>query len=83
MISIEQINRDKTWFLGHCTDIIDKKLNSVGLQTLEIDVIDITDNSGFIEKMQAQAKADYHKSHEDAENLGEQDTTSASIESIS
>ncbi|MAE79315.1 MAG: hypothetical protein CL967_06080 [Euryarchaeota archaeon] len=64
MITIEDINRNKKWFLDHCTDIIDKKLNTIGLQVLDIDVIDITDSAGVIEEMGAKAVAEHTAQHE-------------------
>ena len=63
MITIEDINRNKKWFLDHCTDIIDKKLNTIGLQVLDIDVIDITDSAGVIEEMGAKAVAEHTAQH--------------------
>ncbi len=64
MITIEDINRNKTWFLNHCSDIIGKRLGLIGLQVLDIDVIDITDDSGWIERAGARALAEALKNRE-------------------
>ena len=56
MITIEDINRNKTWFLNHCSDIIDERLGFIGLHVREIDIIDITDNNGWIERAGARAR---------------------------
>ena len=64
MITIEDINRNKTWFLNHCSDIIGKRLGLIGLQVLDIDVIDITDDSGWIERAGALALAEALKNRE-------------------
>tara|TARA_B100000902_G_scaffold370977_1_gene396556 strand:- start:47 stop:490 length:444 start_codon:yes stop_codon:yes gene_type:complete len=56
IITIEDINRNKTWFLNHCSDIIDDRLSMIGLHVLDIDIIDITDNNGWIERAGARAR---------------------------
>lgn len=58
MITIEDINRNKTWFLNHCSDILGKRLGLIGLHVLGIDIIDITDDSGWIERAGAKARAE-------------------------
>ena len=64
MITIEDINRNKTWFLNHCCDIIDNRLGLIGLHVLDIDVIDITDDSGWIERAGARALAEARRKNE-------------------
>lgn len=58
MITIEDINRNKTWFLNHCSDILGKRLGLIGLHVLGIDIINITDDSGWIERAGAKARAE-------------------------
>ena len=61
MITIEDINRNKTWFLNHCSDILGKRLRMIGLHVLDIDIIDITDDSGWIERAGQRALAEARK----------------------
>ena len=61
MITIEDINRNKMWFLNHCSDIIGKRLSLIGLHVLDIDIIDITDDSGWIERAGQRALAEARK----------------------
>ena len=64
MITIEDINRNKTWFLNHCSDILGKRLRMIGLHVLDIDIIDITDDSGWIERAGQRALAEAQRNKE-------------------
>ena len=64
MITIEDINRNKMWFLNHCSDIIGKRLSLIGLHVLDIDIIDITDDSGWIERAGQRALAEAQRNKE-------------------
>jgi uncharacterized membrane protein YqiK len=64
MTTIKDINRSREWFLSHCTDIIDEKLNDIGMGIRFIQVVDITDDSGWIERAGERALADARKNQE-------------------
>ena len=48
-MGIEEINRDRDTFLKHIQESLEPELNKVGLQLINVNITDITDESGYIE----------------------------------
>jgi len=48
-MKIEEINRDRDTFLSHITNSLDPELKKIGLVLINVNITDITDESGFIE----------------------------------
>ena len=46
---IEEINRDREKFLQHIQVSLEPELNKIGLQLINVNITDITDESGYIE----------------------------------
>ena len=64
MITIEDINRDREWFLKHCADIVGERLKEIGMDIVFFKVIDITDDSGWIERAGQRALAEAQRNKE-------------------
>ncbi len=48
-MAIEDINRDREKFLQHIQSSLEPELNKVGLQLINVNITDITDESGYID----------------------------------
>ncbi len=48
-MGIEEINRDRDKFLEHIQSSLEPELNKVGLQLINVNITDITDESGYID----------------------------------
>ncbi len=48
-MGIEEINRDRDTFLQHIQASLEPELNKVGLQLINVNITDITDESGYID----------------------------------
>ncbi len=48
-MGIEQINRDRDTFLEHIQQSLEPELNKIGLQLINVNITDITDESGYID----------------------------------
>jgi flotillin len=48
-MGIEEINRDRDTFLRHIQESLEPELNKVGLQLINVNITDITDESGYID----------------------------------
>ncbi len=48
-MGIEDINRDRDKFLEHIQDSLEPELNKIGLQLINVNITDITDESGYID----------------------------------
>ena len=46
---IEEINRDRDTFLKHIQHSLEPELNKIGLQLINVNITDITDESGYID----------------------------------
>ncbi len=46
---IEEINRDRDKFLEHIQQSLEPELNKIGLQLINVNITDITDESGYID----------------------------------
>lgn len=64
MITIEDINRDREWFLNHCGNIVGERLKEIGMDIVFFKVIDITDDSGWIERAGQRALAEAQRNKE-------------------
>ena len=64
MITIEDINRDREWFLNHCGNIVGERLKEIGMDVVFFKVIDITDDSGWIERAGQRALAEAQRNKE-------------------
>ena len=64
MITIEDINRDREWFLNHCGNIVGERLKEIGMDLVFFKVIDITDDSGWIERAGQRALAEAQRNKE-------------------
>ena len=74
-MSIEQLNRDRQAFLESVDDAITKELEKIGMDLININISDITDESGYIEAQGKKASAEaINQAHIDVaeqEKLGE------------
>ncbi|MCA9196471.1 MAG: hypothetical protein KDA87_02995 [Planctomycetales bacterium] len=48
-MGIEEINRDRDTFLQHIQQSLEPELNKIGLQLINVNITDITDESGYID----------------------------------
>jgi len=48
-MGIEEINRDRDKFLEHIQHSLEPELNKIGLQLINVNITDITDESGYID----------------------------------
>jgi len=48
-MNIEEINRDRDKFLQHIQHSLEPELNKIGLQLINVNITDITDESGYID----------------------------------
>src|SRR5688500_14019461 len=48
-MGIEEINRDRDTFLQHIQHSLEPELNKIGLQLINVNITDITDESGYID----------------------------------
>ncbi len=56
-MTIEQINQDRDEFLRHIQDNVSAELNKVGLFLINVNIVDITDESDYIESIGKKAAA--------------------------
>ena len=57
-MTIEQINSDRETFLRNIEDNVAEELNKIGLQLLNVNITDITDESGYIDAIGKRAAAE-------------------------
>ena len=57
-LSIEEINRDREKFMSLVNTNVDQEINKVGLQLINVNVRDLTDESGYIEAIGKRAAAE-------------------------
>ena len=74
-MGIEEINRDRDTFLEHVQQSLEPELNKVGLQLINVNITDITDESGYIDaigqKAASQAIQQARGDVADEEKMGE------------
>jgi flotillin len=74
-MGIEEINRERDTFLKHIQDSLEPELVKVGLQLINVNITDITDESGYIDaigqKAAAQAIQEARGDVADREKMGE------------
>jgi flotillin len=78
---IEEINRDRDTFLQHIMHSLEPELNKIGLQLINVNITDITDESGYIDaigqKAASQAIQQARGDVADNERMGETRVASA------
>ncbi|MFV1964442.1 MAG: flotillin family protein [Pirellulaceae bacterium] len=81
-MAIEEINRDRDTFLNHIQMSLEPELNKIGLQLINVNITDITDESGYIDAIgQKAASGAVQKARGDvADNLKMGETRVASAE---
>ncbi len=57
-MAIEDINRDRDKFLTHIQTSLEPELNKVGLQLINVNITDITDESGYIDAIGQKAASE-------------------------
>ncbi len=57
-LSIEEINKDREKFMGLINENVAQEINKVGLELINVNVRDITDESGYIKAIGQRAAAD-------------------------
>ncbi|MAE61022.1 MAG: flotillin [Planctomycetaceae bacterium] len=57
-LSIEEINQDREKFLDLVNKNVDMELNKIGLQVINVNIRDITDESGYIEALGRKAASE-------------------------
>jgi flotillin len=57
-LSIEEINRDREKFMTLINENVDQEINKIGLQLINVNIRDITDESGYIEAIGKKAAAE-------------------------
>lgn len=57
-LSIEEINQDREKFLDQINSNVNTELNKIGLEVINVNVRDITDESGYIEAIGKKAAAE-------------------------
>ena len=57
-LSIEEINQDREKFLDQINSNVNIELNKIGLEVINVNVRDITDESGYIEAIGKKAAAE-------------------------
>ncbi|MFO0906220.1 MAG: SPFH domain-containing protein [Pirellulales bacterium] len=55
---IEEINRDRDKFLAHIQTSLEPELNKIGLQLINVNITDITDESGYIDAIGQKAASE-------------------------
>ena len=55
---IEEINRDRETFLRHIQGSLEPELNKIGLQLINVNITDITDESGYIDAIGQKAASE-------------------------
>lgn len=55
---IEEINRDRDTFLQHVMHSLEPELNKIGLQLINVNITDITDESGYIDAIGQKAASE-------------------------
>ena len=81
-MGIEEINRDREKFLQHIQHSLEPELNKIGLQLINVNITDITDESGYIDAIGQKAASEaIQKARGDvADNLRMGETRVASAE---
>ena len=81
-MNIEEINRDREQFLQHIQVSLEPELNKIGLQLINVNITDITDESGYIDAIGQKAASEaIQKARGDvADNLRMGETRVASAE---
>jgi len=57
-MGIEEINRDRDTFLQHIQQSLEPELNKIGLQLINVNITDITDESGYIDAIGQKAASE-------------------------
>ena len=57
-MGIEEINRDRDKFLEHIQDSLEPELSKIGLQLINVNITDITDESGYIDAIGQKAASE-------------------------
>ena len=57
-MGIEEINRDREKFLQHIQHSLEPELNKIGLQLINVNITDITDESGYIDAIGQKAASE-------------------------
>ncbi len=57
-MGIEEINRDRDTFLEHIQHSLEPELNKIGLQLINVNITDITDESGYIDAIGQKAASE-------------------------
>jgi flotillin len=57
-MGIEEINRDREKFLQHIQHNLEPELNKIGLQLINVNITDITDESGYIDAIGQKAASE-------------------------
>ena len=57
-MNIEEINRDREQFLQHIQVSLEPELNKIGLQLINVNITDITDESGYIDAIGQKAASE-------------------------
>jgi flotillin len=57
-MNIEEINRDRDMFLKHIQQNLEPELNKIGLQLINVNITDITDESGYIDAIGQKAASE-------------------------
>ncbi len=57
-LSIEEINRDREKFMKLINENVDQEINKIGLELINVNIRDITDESGYIEAIGKRAAAE-------------------------
>ncbi|MBP90646.1 MAG: flotillin [Planctomycetaceae bacterium] len=74
-MGIEEINRDRDTFLNHIQTSLEPELSKIGLQLINVNITDITDESGYIDaigqKAASQAIQEARGDVADNEKMGE------------
>ena len=74
-MGIEEINRDRDTFLNHIQSSLEPELSKIGLQLINVNITDITDESGYIDaigqKAASQAIQEARGDVADNEKMGE------------
>ena len=81
-MGIEEINRDRDTFLQHIQTSLEPELSKIGLQLINVNITDITDESGYIDAIGQKAASEaIQKARGDvADNLRMGETRVASAE---
>ena len=57
-MSIDEVNRDRDKFLQHIQHNLEPELNKIGLQLINVNITDITDESGYIDAIGQKAASE-------------------------